>query len=220
MIKNVIAGAALCSAIPAFAATNLITDGSFESAGVAAGSAADFTGSALAGWMALPGDAIEVRNDLVGTAQQGVDFVELDSTHNSSMLTSFETVLGQTYTLSFWVSGRPESSANTLHRNGIVPANSNGLSVSVGGRTIAIKSPTDTTADNEWKEYTTTFTGTGQSMSLMFSATGKDDSFGSSLDNVSVTAAAAAVPEPATMAMMGAGLLGLFGLGRRRNRAR
>jgi len=220
MMKKVIAGAALCSVIPAFAAANLVTDGSFESAGVAAGSSADFTGSALAGWVALPGDAIEVRNGLVGSAQQGVDFVELDSTHNSSMLTSFSTVLGQAYTLSFWYSGRPESSLNTLHKSGIVPASSNGLSVSVAGTTVDLKSPTDATADNEWKQYTTTFTGTGQSMSLMFSATGKDDSFGSSLDNVSVTAAAAAVPEPATMAMMGAGLLGLFGLGRRRNRAR
>jgi len=220
MIKNIIAGAALCSVIPAFAATNLVTDGSFESAGVAAGTYADFTGTDLAGWVALPGSSIEVRNGLVGTAQDGVDFVELDSTHNSSMQTSFDTVLGQTYTLSFWYSGRPKSPFNTLNGGGIVPASSNGLSVTFGGTTVDLKSPTDTKADNQWKEYTTTFTGTGQAMSLMFSAIGKDDSFGSSLDNVSVTTAAAAVPEPATMALMGAGLLGLFGLGRCRNRGR
>jgi hypothetical protein len=210
MIKNVIAGAALCSVIPAFAAANLVT----------AGSSVDFTGSGLAGWVALPGDTIDVRNGLAGNAQEGVDFVELDSTRNSSMLTSFQTVPGQTYTLSFWYSGRPASSANTLHPSGIVPASSNGLSVSIGGKTFDLKSPTDTSADNQWRLYTTTFTGTGQSMSLMFGATGKEDGFGSSLDNVSVTAAAAAVPEPATMAMMGAGLLGLLGLGRRRSRAR
>ena len=37
MIKSFLAGAALCSVLPAFAAANLVTDGSFESSGVTAG---------------------------------------------------------------------------------------------------------------------------------------------------------------------------------------
>ena len=211
MFKSVIAAAALCSVLPAFAATNLVGDGSFESAGVAAGSYADFTGADLANWMAI--GAIEVRNDLVGTAQDGHDFVELDSTSNSSMLTSFNTVAGQTYSLSFWYSGRAASTYNTgAFADGIVPSSSNGLSFSVGTAGASLFAPTNTTADNAWQQYTTTFVGTGKSMTLLFSAIGDNDSFGASLDNVNVSA----VPEPATLAMMAAGLLGLLGLGVRR----
>ena len=219
MIKNFLAGAALCSVIPAFAATNLVADGSFESAALAAGTFALYGGNSLAGWTALPGDTIEVRDALVGTAKDGNNFVELDSTHNSSMLTTIDTTAGQTYALTFWYSGRPASvTSNPAFPSGVVPASSDGLSVNYGGGTVAVHSPTDTTDDNLWRQFTATFTATGSSTTLMFGAAGKDDSYGSSLDDISVSAIA--VPEPVAPAMMAAGLLGLLGLRVRRQRGR
>jgi hypothetical protein len=218
MIKHVLAGVALCSVLPAFAATNLVTDGSFESASLAAGNYALYGGSALAGWTALPGSLIEVRNAIVGTAQDGNNFVELDSTHNSAMLTSFATTAGQSYTIEFYYSGRPMSTAfNAGFAGGVVPTSSNGLTVDFGTGPVTLTSPANTSSDNIWQQFSATFTAIGASTSLLFSAAGDNDSYGSSLDNISVTMA---VPEPATLAMMAAGLLGLLGLGHRRGRNR
>jgi len=216
MIKSVIAVAALCGASSAFAATNLLTDGSFESVAVAAGTYADYSGSTLTGWVAGAGEVIEVRDALAGTALDGSNFVELDSTQNSSMSTTVATTVGTTYTLSFWYSNRATTAANTAFAGNVVPASSNGLSYDIGAGAVAVPTlATDTSADNLWTPYTITFVATSTSTTLSFIATGTSDSYGSSLDNVSLTTA---VPEPTTLAMFGAGVLTLLGMGRRRNR--
>jgi len=68
-------------------------------------------------------------------------------------------------------------------------------------------SPSNQSSD--YAEYTETVIPTGTSATLTFNGYGN-------LDDVSLVAASVAAPEPASIAMLGAGLAGLTGLRRRR----
>jgi hypothetical protein len=213
MIKiTAIAAAALLSTCSAFASTNLVVDGSFEDQAQGLGTWNVY--SSIDGWTATTG-GIEVRNSVAGTAENGVNFVELDANFNSVMDQTVATVDGQAYQLSFWYSSRPVSPDNGAFPGLIVPAGSNGLSYDVGAGDVSVYAPTaNTDLDNDWTLYTTTFIATGSTTTLTFSATGTSDSFGTSLDNVILTA----VPEPGELSLMATGLVLLAGLARRRQR--
>jgi len=190
---------ALLSAGSAFAApVELLVNGGFEANHQSAGTWANYDN--LTGWTG-GSHGIELRNNVAGVAAQGVNFVELDTTHNSSMTQSVQTVLGQHYTLTFQFEDRPG-----------VAISSQGLSVDWGGVEIA---HVNNSLNGTWETRTYSLIGDGSAMKLKFIATGTSDSYGSSLDNVSLTAA---VPEPETYAMLLAGL-GLVGVVARRRKA-
>jgi hypothetical protein len=133
------------------------------------------------------------------------------------MSQTFATVAGQRYTLSFWYSNRPASLAyNSVFPGGVAPASTNGLSWDVGTGAVNVPGlPANTSGDNTWTPYSASFVATGATTTLTFAATGTSDSWGSSIDDIAVTTA---VPEPAPLAMLGAGLAVLAGLARRRRR--
>jgi hypothetical protein len=196
--NKLLAAAALAiAASGAQAATNLVINGSFEAETQGSGTYSIPTN--LTGWTGGV-YGIELRNNVAGAAIDGNNYVELDTTANSSMS---QTITGNgLYQLSFWYSARPSLEAN----------NSNGLHYNFGGLNGDVLLTTSAVGSgNNWQQFTGLVNLNGPTV-LQFSAVESSNSFGGSLDNVSVTA----VPEPETYALLLAGL-GLMGtIARRR----
>jgi hypothetical protein len=203
LMKNVAFGgfAAGLLAMSAFAQANLVTNGSFEADLQSAGTWNIYAN--LTGWTG-GADGIELRNNIAGAAYDGVNYVELDTNINSASSQVLGTTLGQKYTLSFAYAPREGTAAST-----------NGIEVFWNGVSQGTFSGTGAASGNAWVPENLTVTGTSPTSNLEFRAVGISDSYGGSLDAVSLTA----IPEPESYAMMLAGL-GLLGFVARRRRER
>lgn len=210
-ISSIAATALSCTllawAAPASAgALNLVTNGSFEQttsshAHQAANSWNIY--NSLVGWSGGPN--IEVRNNAAGSTPFGSSFIELDTDRpgnaNSSIWQMLNTIAGQTYELSFSYAQRPDHKG--LASNGLCWQLGNGA-CNAFGQDLNLG----------WTTLTVQFTANSDTTQLRFAAIGTADTFGTSLDNVSVTA----VPEPATLALVALALAGCAGAARRRPR--
>lgn len=189
-------------ATPLMASANLVINGSFEAN--AQGSNSWNIYSNLSGWTG--GRAgIELRNNVAGAAFDGNNYVELDTTQNSEMWQTIDTSLGQNYDLSFAYSPREG-----------VSSVSNGIEVFWNGLSLGVFTGNGAPNGNTWAVQNLSVTGAASSSLLMFQAVGTSDSYGGSLDAVSLTAA---VPEPETYALMLAGLAAVGFVARRRRQS-
>jgi hypothetical protein len=197
IIKSIAVTAAFAAASAYAAPVELVTNGSFEDLNghtVLASGTWDIYNN-IPGWHGID-NGIEVRNNVAGTAFDGHNFVELDTTANSAMDQVINTTAGQHYTLSFAYENRP----------GVALA-SQGVQVFWGAQNLG-------TFNNaaSWTTATFDVVGNAGNTKLKFLAVGTSDSYGTSLDKVSLTSA---VPEPETYGMLLAGLA-LVGFAARR----
>ena len=202
-MKKLLAATLLATPLLALAApANLLSNGSFD--GDSVGTGAWITSMSPKGWT-TGNDGLELRNSVAGSAFDGSTYAELDTAGNSSISQDVTTVIGQWYTLSFEYSNRAGTDVAT-----------NGLAWSLGSASgVAPSLAQNTSGDNQWNLFSTTFQATATQTTLKLWATGTSDSLGSSLDAVSLTTVSA-VPEPQSYAMLGGGLLVLAFMKRRR----
>ena len=159
-------GAALFAAtVPCIAQASLIENGSFEltASPVAAGSWA--LQATLPGW-SVGSKKVEIRNNVVGSAFDGDNFVELDTTANSWIGQMVETDVDAHYLLSFAYSPRMRQSAAT-----------NGIEVLWNGVSLTTLTGTNATNDNDWTVYNFDVVGSGVD-TVLFKAVGLSDGLG------------------------------------------
>jgi hypothetical protein len=223
-------------ATPSPSPINLIKNGSFESPAINHGTwtvvpgknylSADNTKNAtkyMLDWDTDLTSGVEVRRNVAGVAQEGLNFIELDShfghfnnatfdnngTTNSWISQTVNTSLGQLYHLSYWYSPRAGSQSGDNQINVFWDG------VKLGGGTYTNSGSGSGKTGNwtDWQHFEFDVVGTGNTGTLKFADAGTANTYGASLDNVSLVAA---VPEPETYALMMAGLGAVAFMARRR----
>ncbi|MBT9504920.1 MAG: PEP-CTERM sorting domain-containing protein [Burkholderiaceae bacterium] len=206
---------ALCAAAPA-SASNLVSNGSFETPNIVGGSYVLYsTGStAITGWtvLGLANDSIQLTPDTylglkADDARQWIDLTGITGYDKGVKSDAIATQIGAVYHLSFAVGNYLPFGASTL-----------GVSLNGGPEQLFTNTSLAATATNPMNWATFGFDWVADSTSTRISFLGRangalSNNLGIGLDSVALTLQP--VPEPQTWALLAAGLLALTGLRRR-----
>ncbi len=219
--------------------TNLIKNGSFELPTINNNSwtvlpganylGADNTDNAtryMADWDTDLTSGVEVRRNVAGVAQEGLNFIELDTHYGTKNGATFDSNSGdnstkswisqtvntsayQLYRLSYWYSPR----AGTRSGDNQINVFWNGVQLGDGTYTNSGSGSGQSGNWTNWQRFEFDVVGNGSTGTLRFADASSPNTYGGSLDNVSLVAA---VPEPETYALMMAGLGAVAFMARRR----
>lgn len=196
------AAAAVTIAGAAHAAT--VVNGSFEDTPDMGGKSWRVFDS-IDGWNTTSGAGIEIQSGVVMASQDGSNHVELDSHGSGSNSTMAQSIFFKegTYRLSFYYAPRTNN------------ATSNGIQFAVGDYLLgSVSGPDGTYARKQWSLVQADFeVTTGGYYDLSFSATGRQDTYGGLIDNVSLSE----VPLPASAMLLLGGLAGFGALRRKKS---
>lgn len=198
-LSFLIAILAVIALVAGTASANLISNWSFEETIQANGTWANYAN--LPSWTGGQ-YGIELRNNVAGVAYHGVNYVELDTNANSLAYQNIATMAEQQYALSFAYSPRQQ-----------VAATSNGIDVYWNSAKIGSFTGAGSNSGNTWDIKNLFVTAIAATSTLEFRAAGTSDSYGGSLDAVSLEVRG--VPEPTTMLLLCLGLVGLAGARRK-----
>lgn len=196
LLKIKLFGAALGLILATSANANLIVNGGFEDNDVAAGGWTYLSANDVNGW---EGSNIEIWDHVNGVvAPEGQQHAELNAHPYTGFMFSiyqtFNTVIGQSYDVSFFYSARS--------------SNDEAFNFSVGN----LASLVNDHVVGSWSQYTNSFVATNAFTTITFTTT-DTSTVGNFLDGVSVTTKHN-VPEPSAVLLFALGLLGL-GLARK-----
>lgn len=192
MIASRVLGVVAGLLLTVTAHANLIVNGGFEDNDVAAGNWAYFPSSSVNGW---EGDNLEIWDNLLGVvAPEGRQHVELNAHPFDgtvfSIFQRFNTVIGQTYDVSFYYSARGSDSEQ--------------FSFSVAGLSAVLNDHTV----GSWNHYTGSFVADSALTTINFTSFDAG-TLGNFLDDVVVTSRVQ-VLESSPLLMLLIGLVGLF----------
>jgi hypothetical protein len=197
------------------ASANLITNGSFETPVVPAGSMQLFTtGSSFDSWTVVgaPGHIALVSGSFAQLgfnfpAQEGAQWVDLTGLSSNTVTgvqQAVATNLGAVYDLSFWV-------GNTVNPGGLF-GTSSAIEVLVGDLSQGIFTNTGGvgTSTQNWQEFTLSFTASSTSTLIQFINRDGPNDNENGLDNVVLLSQATTIPEPGSLSLLGMGLFALL----------